>query len=122
LIIDYRKLPVLQAKLQFLSKEYDDLKWKYDDAKNHSPHKLESLKEELKSKEDEINAIKLSHYDAIITIMAPVNGLNTIEFAIPEKQTSLIYRTKEPKTFEPFYLHKTDDRISLKPVGLKIDL
>lgn len=122
LIIDYRKLPIVQTRLQYLNDEYDDLKWKCDEAKKHSPQKLESLKEELQSKEEEINAIKLSHYDAIITIMAPVNGLNTIEFAIPEKQTSLIYRTKEPKTFEPFYLHKTEERISLKPVGIKIDL
>lgn len=121
-IIDYRKLPILQSRLQFLTEEHEELKWKYDDAKKHSLQKQESLKEELQKKEDEINAIKFSHYDAVVTIMAPINGLNIIEFAIPEKQKSLIYRTKDAGTFEPFYIQKTEDEIILNPVGIKIEL
>ena len=121
-IIDYRKLPILQSKLQYLTDEHNDLSWKYEDAKKHSPEKLAQLKEELLKKEDEIKAIKLSHYDAVVTIMAPIDGLNTIEFSIPEKQKSLIYRTKISKTFEPFYIHQSEDKIILEPVGVEIDL
>ncbi len=121
-IIDYRKLPVLQSRLHFLSEEYDELSWKYEDAKKHSPDKLSELKEALSKKDAEIKEITLSHYNAVITIMAPIDGLNTIEFAIPEKQQTLIYRTKESKTFEPFYIQKSDDKIILYPVGVEIEL
>ena len=121
-IIDYRKLPILQSKLQFLTEEYEELSWKYEDAKKHSSDKLAQRKEELTKKEDEIKALKLSHFDAVITIMAPVDGLNTIEFSIPEKQKSLIYRTKESKTFEPFYIRQDEDKIVLEPVGVHIEL
>jgi len=121
-VIDYRKLPVLQSKLQYLSDEHDEIAWKYEDAKKHSPEKLEELKKELDKKESEINDIKLCHYDAVITIMSPVDGLNTIEFAIPEKQTALIYRTKEAKTFEPFSIRHSEDKLILEPVGVEIAL
>ncbi len=121
-VIDYRKLPVLQSKLQFLDEEREDLVWKYEDAKKHSADKLPELKEALQKKEAEISAIKLCHFDAVITIMAPVDGLNTIEFSIPEKQSSLIYRTKEAKTFEPFYLKKSEDHIILEPVGVSLEI
>ena len=121
-VIDYRKLPVLQSKLQYLTEEHDEIAWKYEDAKKHSPDKLDALKAELDKKESEIDEIKLCHFDAVITIMAPVNGLNTIEFAIPEQQTSLIYRTKEAKTFEPFSVRQYEDKLVLEPVGVEITL
>lgn len=121
-VIDYRKLPTLQSKLHFLTEEYDELVWKYEDAKKHSLDKAAEFKSEMMRKESEVNDIKLSHYDAVVTIMAPIDGLNTIEFMIPEKQTSLIYRTKENKTFEPFSLHKSDDKIILQPVGISTEL
>jgi len=121
-VIDYRKLPVIQSKLQFLLDEKEDLNWAHEEAKKHSPQKLESLKNELAQKEVEINEIKLCHYNAVITIMAPVSGHNIIEFAIPEKQKSLIYRTNETKSYEPFSIHKTEDYIVLEPVGVKIEL
>lgn len=121
-VIDYRKLPTLQSKLHFLTEEYDELVWKYEDAKKHSLDKAAELKNEIAKKEGEMNEIKLSHYDAVVTIMAPINGLNTIEFALPEKQTSLVYRTKENKTFEPFSIHKSGDRIILQPVGISTEL
>lgn len=119
-VIDYRKLPVLQSKLQFLSEERDEIAWKYEDAKKYSRDNKESLKSELDKKEAEINEIKLSHFDAVITIMAPVDGLNTIEFAVPEHQTSLIYRTKEAKTFEPFSIRQSEEKLTLDPVGVEI--
>ena len=121
-IIDYRKLPILQSKLQFLNEELEELQWKYEDAKKHSEDKLPELKKLINEKQNAINEITLSHFDAVITIMAPVDGLNTIEFSIPEKQTSIVYRTKEPKTFEPFYLRQNDVNITLEPVGLHIDI
>ncbi|PHR54915.1 MAG: hypothetical protein COA44_12000 [Arcobacter sp.] len=120
-VIDYRKLPVIQSKLQYLNQELEDARWKYEDAKKHSQDKLPELKKIVDTKEASIKEIKLSHYDAVITIMAPVDGLNTIEFAIPEKQTSLIYRTKEPKSFEPFSVKQKDDKITLEPVGISIE-
>ena len=121
-VIDYRKLPVLQSKLQFLVDEADELKWKYEDALKHSVEKRPAIKDELEKKNQEIEDIKLSHYSAVITIMAPINGLNTIEFAIAEKQSSLIYRTKVAKSFEPFSLRKTDDKVILEPVNISLDL
>lgn len=121
-VIDYRKLPTVQSRLQFLTDEHEELIYKYEDAKKHSLDKAAELKKEITQKESEISVIKLSHYDAIITIMAPIDGLNTIEFSIPEKQASLIYRTKENKTFEPFYIHQVDDKIILEPVRVMIDL
>jgi len=121
-VIDYRKIPVIQSKLKFLNDEKNDIKWEYDDAKKHSPAKLENLKTELAKKEEEIDAIKLCHHDAVITIMAPITGHNIIEFCIPEKQTSLIYRTNEAQKFEPFHLDTTEDHIILEPVGVKIEL
>lgn len=121
-VIDYRKLPVVQSKLHFLTDELEELQWKYEDASKHSKDKLPALKTDIAKKEHEIDEIKLSHYNAIITIMAPVDGLNTIEFSIPEKQQSLIYRTKEAKTFEPFSLRQSEDKIILEPVNISIEL
>jgi len=121
-IIDYRKLPVLQSKLQFLNEEHDELTWKYEDTKKHSPDKLADIKQDIVKKEAQIKEIKDSHYDAVITIMAPIDGLNTVEFSIPEKQKSLLYRTKESKTFEPFYIRQSEDKIILEPVGVEIEL
>jgi len=121
-IIDYRKLPVIQSKLQFLQEELEEAKWKYEDAHKHSKDKLPELKELVEAKEKAIEAIKLSHLDAVITIMAPVDGLNTIEFAIADKQTSLIYRTKEAKKFDPFYLRQSDDKLILEPVDVQLEL
>lgn len=120
-IIDYRKLPVLQSKLQFLNEEIDELKWKLQNSL-HTPEEEKKVKAKIRTKEDEIKEIKLSHYNAIITIIAPVNGLNTIEYNIPEKKESIIYRTKDAKTFEPFSLRKTQDKLILEPVGISIDL
>lgn len=119
-VIDYRKLPVLQSKLQFLNEEREDLAWKYEDAKKHSAEKLPDIKAELQHKDDEIQEIKLSHYDAVITIMAPINGLNTIEFAVPEEHNSLIYRTKDAKHYEPFSLQIGEEQITLNPVNVTI--
>ena len=54
--------------------------------------------------------------------MAPVDGLNIIEFVIPEIKQSLIYRTVDPKTFEPFTIHQSEDKIVLEPVGVELYL
>ncbi len=122
LVIDYRKLPVLQSKLHFLNEEAEQLKWKYEDALKHSLEKRPALKQELEEKNQEIEDITFCHYNAVITIMAPITGLNTIEFAVVDKQTSLIYRTKEAKSFEPFSLRKSEDKITLEPVNISIDI
>ncbi len=121
-VIDYRKLPTAQSKLHFLDEEYEELKEKLENAKKHSPQNVAELKGELDKKAEEINAIKLCHYDAVITIMAPVNGLNIIEFVLPELKQSLIYRTVDAKTFEPFSIHKNEDKIVLEPVGIELYL
>ena len=121
-VIDYRKLPVLQSKLQYLTQEHEEIVDKYQDALKHHPTKVAAFKKELVDKEKEIDDIKLCHYNAVVTIMAPVNGLNTIEFVIAEKQTSLIYRTKEAKTFEPFSIRQADDKLILDPVGVELSI
>lgn len=121
-VIDYRKLPTAQNKLQFLSEEYEELSENLENAKKHSPQTVPVLKDELEEKKDEINAIKLCHYDAVITIMAPVDGLNIIEFVIPEIKQSLIYRTIDVKTFEPFSIHKSEDKVVLEPVAVELIL
>lgn len=121
-VIDYRKLPIAQSKLHFLNEEYEDIHEKLENAKKHSPQNAPALKDELNKKTEEINAIKLCHYDAVVTIMAPVNGLNIIEFVLPEIKQSLIYRTVDAKTFEPFSIHKSEDKIILEPVGVELYL
>ena len=121
-VIDYRKLPTAQSKLQFLNEEYEELNENLENAKKHSPQNIPLLKDELEKKAEEINTIKLCHYDAVITIMAPVNGLNVIEFVLPELKQSLIYRTVDAKTFEPFTIHKSEDKIVLEPVGVELYL
>jgi hypothetical protein len=121
-VIDYRKLPTAQSKLQFLNEEYEVLQEKLENAKKHSPENTPGLQDELEKKEEEINAIKFCHYDAVITVMAPINGLNIIEFVVPELKQSLIYRTVDAKTFEPFTIHKSGDKIVLEPVGVELYL
>nr|WP_275856987.1 hypothetical protein [Sulfurimonas sp. MAG313] len=121
-IIDYRKLPVIQSKLNFLEEELEDVQWQYEEAQKHSKEKLPELKSKIQEIEKSMQEIKMSHLDAVITIMAPIDGLNTIEFAIANKQTSIIYRTKEARAFEPFYLKQKEDKIILEPVGISIDL
>lgn len=78
--INYKDIPTLISKYNYLSQEIEDLKYKLEGAKKHSPLKVPALKEkidELKVAQDKITT---SSMNAKIIIKNSFRGLNTIIF------------------------------------------
>lgn len=118
--INYRQIPTLKSRYDYLSKDIDDLKYRLERVKRHSPSEVPSIQEkinELKSKQEEITK---SVKNAKITIHETFRGLNTITFTLANKE-ELTYRT-DAKKYDPFFLEETKDYIKLHPTAKKISI
>lgn len=118
--INYKDIPTLNSRYNFLTQEIEDLKYKLEGALKHTPSDVPIIKKqinELKEKQDTIvNSVK----HAKITISESFRGLNTIVFTLPNGE-ELIYKT-DARTYEPFYLVETQDYITLHPTDKKISI
>lgn len=118
--INYRDIPTLNSRYNFISQEVDELKYKLEGALKHSPDQVPILKNEINQLKEKQNKIVDCYKNAKITIKEPLKGLNTIIFTIDEDH-ELIYRT-DSKLYTTFHLVKSGDTITLEPVGKKITL
>jgi hypothetical protein len=118
--INYKDIPTLNSRYNFLTQEIEDLKYKLEGALKHTPSDVPIIKKqinELKEKQDTIvNSVK----HARITISEPLRGLNTIVFTLASGE-ELTFKTAA-KTYEPFYLIETQESITLHPTDKKISL
>ncbi|MDD3442458.1 MAG: FapA family protein [Sulfurimonas denitrificans] len=116
--INYKDIPTLISKYNYLSQEIEDLKYKLEGAKKHSPLKVPALKEkidELKVAQDKITT---SSMNAKIIIKNSFRGLNTIIFTLNNNE-ELIFKT-EATTYEPFYIVESQEYLTLHPTNKKI--
>ncbi len=118
--INYKDIPTLSSRYNFITQEIEDLKYKLEGALKHTPSDVPILKkqvDELKEQQDKIvNGVK----HAQITITEPLRGLNTITFTLADGK-EITYKT-DAKTYKPFYLVESEDYITLHPTNNKISL
>jgi len=117
--IDYKSIPTLNKKYDFLSEDIEDLKYELEGALKHSKSKVQSIKDNInKLKKEQYNIIH-SALDAKITLQEPLRGLNTICFDLNDEE--ITFKT-DAKKYEPFYIERTDTHIILHPVNKKISI
>lgn len=118
--INYKNIPILNSKYNFITQEIEDLKYTLEGALKHTAAEVPIIKEkikELKIMQDMIvNGVK----NAKISILEPLKGLNTITFTIDDKN-ELTYKT-DAKAYKPFYLIESDNDITLHPTNKKISI
>ena len=118
--INYKDIPTLNSRYNFITQEIEDLKYKLEGALKHTPSDVPTLKkqiDELKEQQDKIvNGVK----HAQITITEPLRGLNTITFTLADGK-EITYKT-DTRTYKPFYLVESEDNITLHPTDKKISL
>lgn len=112
--INYRDIPILQSKIEFINNDIDELKYKLQEAKRHSLSRVEDIQQEIEKLKQEKEAIQNSYQKATITIKEPLRGLNTIVFTIDDTH-EMSYKT-EAKAYSPFFLEIQDSLITLQPV------
>lgn len=116
--INYKDIPTLMSKYNYLSQEMEDLKYKLEGVRKHSPLEAPPLVDkinELKALQDKIVNSAMS---AKITINNPLRGLNTIIFTLNNSE-ELIFKT-EATNYEPFYIVESNEYLTLHPTNKKI--
>ena len=116
--INYKDIPTLNSRYNFLDEEVEDLKYELEGALKHTKSKVATLKNEINDLKKKQYEILHSVKNAKITIQEAFRGLNTIIFTI-NKDDELIFKT-EAKKYEPFHLIETDTTITLYPTNKKI--
>lgn len=116
--INYKDVPTLMSKYNFLTNEINDLKYKLERVQKHTLSQVAPTKEqinELKIKQDKIiYGVK----EAKITIKEPFRGLNTVTFILNNGE-ELTYKTAE-KAYNDFYIEESENYITLHPTNKKI--
>lgn len=118
--IDYKKIPILSKKLEFIDNDIEDLKYHLEEAQRHNQSKVPKIKAEIQKLKDDKNDIINSIHDATIYVEKAFRGLNTIIFTISDLK-ELIYKT-DSKKYDKFYLQIKDETITLEPVKTSINL
>ncbi len=118
--INYKKVPVILSKIEYIQKEIEELRYKKRQAERFHPENVKSIKQKIQEKKDEIKKIQDSYKYATITVKHPFRGLNTITFTIDEEH-QLSYKTQS-KHYEPFYIEIKDDIIILQPPAISLSL
>lgn len=118
--INYKDIPTLNSRYNFVTKEIEDLKYRLEGAQKHTLSEVPILKEQinkLKAQQDMIiNGVK----HAKITINEALRGLNTITFTLNNGQ-ELTFKT-EAKVYEPFYLVESESYITLHPTNKRVSI
>ncbi|MFA5460641.1 MAG: flagellar assembly protein A [Sulfurimonas sp.] len=116
--INYKDIPTLKSKYNYLSQEIDDLKYKLEGAKKHTPSEVPALKEKMDELKNAQDKITNSTMNAKVTILNPFRGLNTISFILNNDQ-ELIFKT-EATSYKPFYIVESKEYLILHPTNKKI--
>lgn len=116
--INYKDIPTLNSKYNFISEEIEDLKYTLEGAMKHTLDQVPILKDKISKLKEQQNKIVDAVKSAKITIEEPLRGLNTITFTIDD-ENELTFKT-DAEFYEPFYLVETNEYISLHPTNKKI--
>ena len=118
--INYRNVPILKSKVQHIDEDIEDLKYHLEEAQRHKIQDVPKITSEIKKLEKEVHQIQDSYKTATVSIEKPLRGLNKIIFTI-DSENEIMYKT-DAKEYKPFYLEINDDKITLQPVNLSINL
>lgn len=118
--ISYKEIPTLCSKYNYITQEIEDLKYKLEGAKKHSPAKIPLIKEKIDTLKATQDYIVNSAMHAKIAIQEPFRGMNTVIFTLPNDE-ELFFKT-EAMAYEPFYLVASESSITLHPTNKKISL
>ena len=116
--INYKEVPVLIKKIEFLKNDISDLKYELEQATRFKPQNVQIIKEKIKTLKKEIESIQNSYKTATITIEQPFRGLNHIIFTI-DNEHELHYKT-DNKAYLPFHLEIHEDKITLLPPAISL--
>ena len=119
--IDYRKIPIIKSRLEYIEEDIDELRYYLDEAKRNREQDVPKISKQIATLREEADTIKESSFNATVTIKNRVNGHNTITFALP-KNKEITYKTREGMKYEPFTLQRHDGEVTLLPVGLTLSL
>ncbi len=118
--ISYKDIPILSSKIDLINEDILDLRIALEEAHRHNKSKVKNIQEKIIAFKQELKDIKESSIRAKISIEKPLKGLNTINFTL-DNDDEIIFKT-EAKSYEPFYLEVTDEKITLQPVKKSIFL
>lgn len=118
--INYRDIPILNSKINFINEEIEDLKFKLENYQKHSTQKIPEIKKEIENLKNQKNKVQLSYLDAKISIEQALRGLNNIVFVIDD-ENEIKYKT-QAQTYTPFYLKVNEQSITLLPTNKSISL
>lgn len=118
--INYKKIPTIAKKLEFIDHDIEDLKFNLEEAKRHQKSKVAEIETQIKKFESTKKEIQNSVYDSFIHVEKSFRGINKIIFTINDKK-ELTYRT-DSKKYPKFYLEHKGEKVTLKPVNLSIEL
>jgi hypothetical protein len=120
-VIDYRKIPIITSRLEYIEEDIDELRYYLEEAKRHREQDIPKINKRITELKGEIEEIRSCSFHATVTIKNRIPGLNIITFALP-KNRELTYRTREGFQYDPFHLEIKDETVTLKPVGLTASL
>lgn len=120
-VIDYKEIPIMKSRLGFIEEDIDELRYHLEEAKRHREQDIPKINKKITVLKEEMESIKYSVFDATVTIKGVLKGINHIRFALP-KNKELTFRTREGMQYEPFHVKHTENRATLEPVGISVDL
>lgn len=118
--INYKDIPTLNSRYNFVTKEIEDLKYRLEGAQKHTFSEVPILKEQINKLKAQQNMIINGVKHAKITINEALRGLNTIIFTLNNAQ-ELTFKT-EAKVYEPFYLVESESYITLHPTNKRVSI
>ncbi|MDY0116409.1 MAG: FapA family protein [Sulfurimonadaceae bacterium] len=113
--INYQDIPIMTRKLEYITKDMENLKYDIETATRNKSENLEQLKKRMHELREQHDTIKNSVKTSCISVDQPFQGLNTIIFTI-DNNHEIIYKT-EAKSYKPFYLEITEDFVKLHPTN-----
>lgn len=119
--INYKDIPVLCSKIDFINKQITALKKELKEAKEDNPSQVEGIQKKISEHEHEIDEIKDSAKKAQISIEKPIHGFNTIIFTVDDKN-EIVFKTTDHTSYKPFHLVINDDRVTLSPTTQSIKI
>ncbi|WP_324171233.1 flagellar assembly protein A [Sulfurimonas sp.] len=118
--INYKDIPILNSKVNFINEDILNLKYDLEEAKRHNQAQVSVIKKNILNFKNELKHIKESTLRAKISVEKPFKGLNKIVFTL-DNEDEIIFKTQE-QSYSPFYLEISEDKITLEPVKKSISI
>jgi len=118
--INYKEVPTLKSKYNFLTAEIEELKYKLEKAQKHTLSQVAPIKDKINQLKKIQDKITNSAKEAKVNIKEPFRGLNTVTFIFNNTE-ELTCKTDE-RAYDEFYLNESQNYITLHPTNKKITI